>query len=162
MSKSTMQRRREEDEDEPEFKGKFYTNFIRDHEKPWCWLCGRADGDRPPAWWLAPNPLDPAHIAAGQGTARRVEDTRAVNILCRAHHSLHQHHDGPPRKINNVLLPVITNGMMLWLKAERDPNIFNASFLEVIWVGPLPLAVPPPQVYLEEYERMRVKSWRPR
>lgn len=62
----------------------------------------------------------------------RVEDVRAIALLCAECHQMQRHTNPLNRK------KVITDAQMLWLKQNRDPANWDWEFLCSIWIGNRP------------------------
>jgi hypothetical protein len=69
-----------------------YETFARDHERPYCWLCGRGERDKP-ADWHAPWIISRAHVV----NSPRVEAPQFVVLMCpRCHGASHgERHQNP-------------------------------------------------------------------
>jgi hypothetical protein len=115
------------------------------HPSQWCWACG-AGRFNPPSWWLLPWYIERAHLSAGSGGMQRIEDERAVVLLCSLCHRLHQHHDEAV-KIYGREFPALTDANVLWLKRERDPDNWDWEAIRSWWIGE-----PPEPVKSEWYE----------
>lgn len=114
-----------------------------------CWLSGHTASAKPEGWF-APFGLEVAHIASGQGDALRVNDRRAVTVLCSLCHRLHVNHAGGTMTINGVEYPTIDARHTLWIKAQMDPKFYDRSFLAKYWVGTLPDPERPPEFFLDQ------------
>lgn len=125
-----------------------YKNFKFNTFWPWCWACGRDESQRPDRWfaeWF----LDRAHIV----NKPRIEDVRAVVLLCRLCHSRAtgariagcEGRDWPP----------LTVAHLLWLKVRFDPSNYSREFLQRYTVQRLPRAARPPLVYRNAYHSRR-------
>lgn len=119
-----------------------------------CWLSGYTESYRPPGWH-APWKLEVAHIASGQGRAVRVDDVRAVILLCPLAHRLHVSDADrlPVMTVAGRTWPTIDERHTLWLKKKLDPKNYDEKFLGKIWVGKLPTPVKPPQFWMDEFFR---------
>jgi len=115
-----------------------------------CWLCGRTASYRPKNWY-ADFYLELAHIASGGGAARRVDDPRAVVLLCSLCHKCHINNTDrcPTVHVCGSERPTIDERHTLWLKEKLDPEYYDVEFLRTIWIGIPPNPEPPPSVYLE-------------
>lgn len=120
--------------------------------KRFCWLCGRTEG-MPPENWYSPFRLEVAHIASGQGDALRVDDRRAVTLLCSRCHLCHQNHAGGTMNIGGIDYPTIDARHTLWLKMKMDRKFYDRKFLAEYWIGTVPIPEPPPSFFLEEMAR---------
>lgn len=117
-----------------------------------CWLSGYTPSVRPEHWhgpWL----LEIAHIASGAGRARRVNDRRAVILLCSLCHRVHvSDSDAHPwMSIASTDWPTIDERHALWLKRECDPEYYDPEFLSTIWIGKVPEPVKPPAIWNNLY-----------
>lgn len=119
-----------------------YRHFIKEHELPFCWLCGRDASERP-QWWNAAWLLHRAHIVASP----RVEDVRLIWIGCPWCHAVSE-----GIRFAGAERPKILRANLLWLKRERDLENFDLEFLQRFSVQRLPRAVAPHSVYLSEYQ----------
>jgi len=119
-----------------------------------CWNCGRTGGARPENWH-GPFWLQIAHIASGQGRARRVEDRRAVCLLCSLCHDVHvSDADRLTHKtICSSVWPTIDERHTLWLKKTFDPEYYDVEFLGRYWIGKLPEPERPPLFWTQEMMR---------
>lgn len=81
----------------------------------------------------------------------RVDDRRAVVLLCPLAHDLHvaNRHAIPSKKIGGVHYPTIDAGNMLWLKKTFDPKFYDPKYLQSIWTGSLPSACRPDKMWLD-------------
>ena len=133
-----------------------YDTFIRDSDKQWCWACGRDHFERA-AGWCAPWFLQRAHVASGGCVRARVEDVRAINILCPRCHALNH---GSVIRCRKDKLPTISTASMLWIKRARDPDNWDLEFLRSIWLGNPPDPEPPHDWFLHEYDTRRECGWK--
>jgi hypothetical protein len=124
-----------------------------DPSPPWCWSCGRGEREKPTNWH-APWFLQNAHLAAGSGKCRRVEEPWFVCRLCPLCHACHRHHEAMVR-INGEELPAITDANMLWLKRERDPWFWHPQAIAKEWIGVPPEPTAPHEFYLNQYAQRR-------
>ena len=119
-----------------------------------CWLSGMRGR---PSNWHGPWGMEIAHIASGQGRARRVDDRRAVVVLCSLAHRCHvsdaDRH--PWMHINGEHWPCIDERHTLWLKAWMDPEWYDEQFLRSIWIGALPTPKRPPEIWQKEMYKNR-------
>lgn len=126
-----------------------YATFRQTHPLPWCWACGRTEY-QPPRDWFAPWLIERAHIVGGIGC--RVEDVRAVVLLCsRCHRLAH----GATFRIQGRRLPNLKRAHLLWLKRHRDSERYDRAFLRGCAIGALERAAKPPQWFLLGYESRR-------
>lgn len=122
---------------------------------PYCFACGR-DQWQKPLWYHAYWRLERAHIAAGRSKMLRIEDRRAIVVLCPICHRAHGTNGGAPRVICGILVPCLSNGAALFLKRLRDPFWWDPEWLESHWIGRLPELVEPDAWFMEQYqERVR-------
>jgi hypothetical protein len=126
---------------------------IKRRGRLYCWNCGRTEGARPKDW-CAPFRLEIAHIASGQGRARRVEDARAVTLLCSRCHKCHvsdsdQH---PTQNFYGIDYPTIDERHTLWLK-EKMEGWIDWDFLCTIWIGLPPATQRPPEYWCREFTK---------
>lgn len=112
-----------------------YEGMVCEVVNPWCWCCGSETA------------LERAHLMAGGGKGLRVEDRRAVNLLCPSCHRVHQHSG-----------PQLSNAHMLWLKRERDPGYWDPSFISWFWIGIPPEPVEPTW-QRDKYQSIRGGYW---
>ena len=119
-----------------------------------CWISGWNHGFRPKNWH-GPWHLQVAHIASGQGRARRVCDRRAVTLLCPLVHDLHvSNSDRFPRKtIGGISYPTIDERHTLWIKQRMDPEYYAPEWLAQYWIGELPQPERPPERWMQELLR---------
>ena len=122
---------------------------VKQHKCRFCWACGRTPNS-PPEGWFAPFGLEVAHIASGQGDALRIDDRRAVTLLCSRCHKLHVNHAGGTMSINGVDYPTIDARLTLWFKYKMDRKYYDRKFLAEFWVATLPIPEKPPSFFLEE------------
>jgi hypothetical protein len=116
----------------------------------YCWLSGWSTR---PEGYYGPWHLQVAHIASGGGRARRVDDRRAVIVLCPIAHDLHVSNSDVfcERVINGVRYPTIDERHSLWLKKQFDPEYYDEDFLKTVWIGTLPTPEPPPMMWRQEF-----------
>ncbi len=116
-----------------------------------CWLSGTTLSAKPADWW-APWLLEVAHIASGQGRARRVDDRRAVVVLCSLAHRLHVSDADrlPTAVINGTEYPTIDERHTLYIKKCFDREFFDRSFLQGVWIGRVPEPKRPPDFWCEQ------------
>lgn len=126
---------------------------IREHPAQHCWISGLVTK---PDFWNAPWFPQIAHIASGSGVARRVDDRRAVILLCPLAHQCHvsSSDDHPRMHIGPREWPTFDERHTLWVKQKMDPEFFSIEFLQSIWVGKVPDPEPPPW----EWESMYVQQ----
>lgn len=119
-----------------------------------CWLSGLTESARPDGWW-APWFLHVAHIASGAGVARRVDDARAVILLCPLAHQCHVSNSNllTSMSINGVEWPTIDERHTLWLKKQLDPDNYDESYLQTIWISALPTPERPPEAWMRMLHR---------
>ena len=119
--------------------------------KLFCWISGYTANYRP-ANWGAPWHLQVAHIASGQGRARRVDDRRAVIVLCPLVHDLHVSDSDrmPTKTISGICYPTIDERHTLWIKQKMDKEFYDEEFLAAIWIGNLPEPNRPPDRWMQE------------
>ena len=93
-----------------------------------------------------------AHIASGQGRARRVDDRRAVVVLCPLVHRVHVSDSDahPEMHVAGQLLPTIDERHTLWVKRAFDPEWYDEEFLSTVWVGNLPEPQRPPEYWMRQ------------
>jgi hypothetical protein len=120
--------------------------------KNYCWLCGRTQYEKPRNWY-APWWLQIAHIASGGGSAMRVDDIRAVTLLCPQCHDCHVSDSDrlPSKTINGEELPTIDARHTIWLKEQLDPEHYDRAYLASIWIGIPPDPEEPPRHYQESF-----------
>lgn len=96
--------------------------------------------------------LEVAHIASGQGRARRVDDARAVNLYCSLCHRLHVSDSDAHSSIEiaNRHFPTHDERHSMWVKQRMDPKNYDLDFLRTIWIGEPPQPEKPPAYYLEK------------
>lgn len=111
----------------------------------YCWLSGMARPDDYAGPWY----LQIAHIASGAGKARRVDDRRAVVVLCPIAHDCHVSNSDafPCKTINGITYPTIDERHTLYLKQVFDPAFYDEEFLSKIWIGRLPEPQRPPDAW---------------
>lgn len=102
--------------------------------------------------WHLPWHLQIAHIASGQGRARRVDDIRAVILLCARCHQTHvsdacRHHE---MVINGKSYPTIDERHTLWIKKNMDAENYDIGFLDSLWIGHPPAPERPPEAWMEK------------
>lgn len=109
-----------------------------------CWLCGRTQSYRP-IWFHGPYYLQIAHIASGGGRAFRVNDRRAVGLLCTICHHLHVSDADrlPTMQVGKHKYPTIDERHTLYLKKAFDPEHYDPEWLASIWIGNVPKPAPP-------------------
>lgn len=73
---------------------------------------------------------------------RREQDVRAVCILCRLCHQLHTPHGGTVRMVASKEYETISNGNLLWMKQNFDPENYDEEYLQSVFVRLLPDPVP--------------------
>jgi len=116
-----------------------------------CWLCGATPSLKPDGWG-AEFRLEIAHIASGQGDALRIDDIRAVTLLCSRCHKLHVSDSDrlPTMNINGIDYPTIDARHTLWIKMKLDREYYDRKFLAEFWIGTVPIPEKPPNFFLEE------------
>ena len=115
-----------------------------------CWLTGLTKQTRPEKWygdWW----LQVAHLGSGSGTMHRVNDRRAVVLLCPLAHECHIANSVriPEKKINGKVYPTIDASHLLWIKQIMDAGYYDMEFLERVWIGKPPEPQRPPQFWLD-------------
>lgn len=115
-----------------------------------CWMSGITLSAKPEGWW-ADWYLEIAHIASGQGRARRVDDRRAVVVMCSLAHKLHVSNSDrlPSAVINGAEYPTIDERHTLYVKRYFDRKCFDINFLQTIWIGKVPDPKRPPDFWCE-------------
>lgn len=111
-----------------------------------CWATGLT---RPPYGWGGPWFLQIAHLGAGSGSMRRVDDIRAVVLLCPLAHELHSVRQGTKR-INGVEYPRLTNENVLFIKKWFDPDNYDSGFIEKHWRGRVPCPTAPHEWFRQQ------------
>ena len=111
-----------------------------------CWMGGDTTSKRPDNWF-APWLLEVAHIASGQGRARRVADRRAVVLLSSLAHRCHVSDSEklPFIEILGRKYSTFDERHTLWIKRFFDPDYYDTNFLSTIWIGKVPEPVKPPE-----------------
>lgn len=129
-----------------------YATFAENHRFAFCWACGR-DRSHQPSDWYAPWMVERAHIIPG----RRVEDPRAVILLCSLCHRISHAYkggrffvEGEPYTITPLDL-----SHRLWLKRRFDPGNYSRPFLETLAIKRLPTIHKPPLAYFKQLESRR-------
>lgn len=102
-----------------------------------CWYCGLGVWE-PPDDWGAPWLIERAHIVSKP----RVEDRRAIVMLCSLCHRIHHGENLGP--LAGFRVP-LTLAHMLWLKREHDRSWYDVEFLQKHHVGRLPAPERPPR-----------------
>ena len=119
-----------------------YARYLSDATS--CIACGRtADPKSKPRGWHGPWRLERAHLSSGGGRMVRVEDVRAVVILCSLCHRLHVHHGGQIQVVAGESHHDLSDANLLWLKRERDPANWDLDFIASKWIGIPPEPVEP-------------------
>jgi hypothetical protein len=131
-----------------------YETFARDHERPYCWLCGRGERDKPPDWH-APWLVCRAHIVSSP----RVEVAWAVALLCPKCHGV-SHGERHRDPVTGEYLPPVSRANLLWLKLTFDPARYSEKLLQSCCVGRLPSPEPPAEFYLECHRQRRPENAR--
>ena len=122
-------------------------------EQKYCWICGRGEWDKPD-WYHAPWLLQRAHISAGSGRMRRLEDRRFAVLACARCHLVHSH-SGAGRRVGGIDWPGISDANMLWVKRERDSEWWDLEKIAGVWLGEVPEPEQPHKSYMDEYEQRR-------
>lgn len=127
---------------------------IKRHGMLHCWLCGLTENVRPEGWY-GPWWLQIAHIASGGGKAIRLDDARAVILLCPRCHALHVSDMDrlSTKTISGKEYPTIDESVSLWLKRECDKERYDPGYLQQYWIGELPEPRKPPAYWNNEYFR---------
>lgn len=122
--------------------------------KQFCWLSGYTARFKP-RWWSSPWWLQVAHIHSGSGSAKRMDDRRAVVLLCPLAHELHvaDSHRHRTKVIGNVPYPTIDASHLIWLKRYFDPNFYDEDYLERIWIGSPPRPTKPDDFWIQMLKR---------
>lgn len=122
-----------------------------------CWNCGCDPMTDRPHWWLTRFHLERAHIGAGSGRIMRLPDRRAAVLLCSFCHKLHVHRAPPTMFFNMEDYPTITDGMLIGIKKEMDPNYYSARFIRDMWLGKPPRAEKRPRYWQLQFD-MRTRN----
>jgi hypothetical protein len=114
-----------------------------------CWLTGLTKGTRPKNWygdWW----LQVAHISSGSGAMHRVNDRRAVVLLCPLAHECHVHDRVaiPTKHINGREYPTIDAANLMWIKQIMDHAYYDRDYLRHIWTGMPPEPARPSNFWL--------------
>ncbi len=82
----------------------------------------------------------------------RTEDRRSVVLLCPLVHDCHVASTEriPFKTINGRRYPTVDTAHLLWVKQFFDPEYYDESYLESIWVKKLPEPEIPPSFWLEQ------------
>jgi hypothetical protein len=120
-----------------------YDRMRTEHRLAWCWACGRYERERPSWWHCRPWTIERAHIVSNP----RIEDRRAVVLLCSGCHNASHHRE----RIVGWTLPGLTVANLLWLKYHRDRAYYDRDFLRPFSVRALPRIRQPATVFLREY-----------
>lgn len=115
----------------------------------YCWLTGLTKQDRPKDWygdWW----LQVAHIGSGSGSMVRVNDRRAVVLLCPLAHECHVAHCEriKEKKVNGKIYPTIDASHLIWVKSVMDAEFYDHAYLQRIWNGTPPEPQRPPNFWL--------------
>jgi hypothetical protein len=107
-----------------------------------------------PKSWAGPWSLEIAHIASGQGRAIRVDDARAVIVLCSLAHRVHVSDSDkmPHMHIGGEQVPTIDERHTLWIKQQMDGEL-DEEFLRGIWHGSLPTPEKPPAYWCKLFTK---------
>lgn len=92
-----------------------------------------------------------AHLASGSGKFSRVDDRRAVILLCPLAHMLHVHNRRRTLalRINGKTWPTLDDANTIWLKRAFDSGYYDWQFIKAHWTGEPPEPEPPHSVFLE-------------
>lgn len=117
-----------------------------------CWVSGLTKSQRPNKWygdWW----LQVAHLGSGSGTMLRVNDRRAVVLLCPLVHDCHVANSTkiPTKKINGTVYPTVDASHLLWVKQMMDPGYFDIEFLQKVFTGAVPEPQRPPQFWMNMF-----------
>ncbi len=126
----------------------FYDNMLAEHPRPYCWICGRDENQRP-GWWHAPWLIERAHLV----NQPRVLDRRAIVLLCSLCHRI-SHGDNFP-EINYE----ITKANLVWAKAVYDESWFDPGFLRQHSVAAIPEPQEPDVKLINQFGARR-QRWR--
>lgn len=118
--------------------------------KQFCWMSGYTNNFKP-KWWSSPWFLHISHIMAGSGQAIRLDDRRAVVLLCPFAHDLHVANAQrlPKKKIGGVYYPTFDASHLLWIKRFFDKDYYDVKFLEEMWNHTLPHPTKPDSFWIE-------------
>lgn len=96
-------------------------------------------------WWL-----QVAHLSSGSGAMFRVNDRRAVVLLCPLAHECHVHDRVaiPTKRINGKEYPTVDAANLMWIKQIMDPNFYDPEFVTRIWTGTPPEPAKPHSFWL--------------
>ena len=132
-----------------------YVRFVYTHKHQCCWACGRTERwNHQPQFWYAPWFLHRAHVVS----ITRVEDVRAVVILCPLCHGMaHGNH-----YVEFAHVPRLTTANLLWLKLKYDPTRYDRTFLQRYCLGKLPRAQQLPLWYDNEWLKHSFGEIRPK
>jgi hypothetical protein len=114
-----------------------------------CWISGLTKGTRPANWygdWW----LQVAHLSSGSGAMHRVNDRRAVVLLCPLVHECHVNDSEriAEKKIGGRSYPTIDASHLLWIKQIMDPGFYDPEFYSRIWTGSPPDPKRPPAYWM--------------
>lgn len=125
-------------------------DHVKRHGMMHCWISGITQSCRPEGWY-ADWWMQVAHIASGQGAARRVDDRRAVILLCPLVHDLHvtDADKFPSKWIIGKEWPTIDERHTLYVKRFFDERFYDREFLSTIWIGNVPEPKRPPDFWCE-------------
>jgi len=112
-----------------------YARFVEASRHRFCWICGEAER---PAWWAGPWALERAHIV----NKPRVEDVRAVVILCTCCHRI-SHGERFGGEVGRRSVCEITVGNLLAAKERFDLGRYDLEFLACRSIRKLAEAVIP-------------------
>lgn len=117
------------------------------HPQPWCWWCGRGQETYyAPDWWGSVWLIERAHIV----NKPRVEDRRAVVLLCSLCHKLSH---GETFNQETIRAPSLNN--MLWIKERFDPGFYCRRWLRDRSVRSLPRKARPTNAVVWDYFERR-------
>lgn len=116
-----------------------------------CWACGRDERHYSASWFAEVCRLERAHIGAGSGVMRRVEDVRCVVLLCRRCHLA----QSSPLNIGGVAIPKLELRHTMWLKRRFDPDNYDRAYLRELAVQRLPSASIVPAWFRREFAANR-------
>jgi hypothetical protein len=128
------------------------SHTIKEPGKYFCWLSGWRESN-PPSNWYAPWWLQIAHIASGSGVARRVNDRRAVVLLCPICHMVHVSDSDKHSSmvINGKRYPTIDERHTLYIKQQMDPVHYSPEYLSEVWIGRVPEPEKPHDFWCEQF-----------
>lgn len=95
-----------------------------------------------------------AHLSSGSGGAIRLNDRRAVVLLCPLAHLCHVADASKLNRftVNGAKYPTVDSSHLIWIKQRMDPEYYDPVYIARMWNGNPPEPKRPPMFWLDRLQ----------